>query len=161
MVGRKVLLRVEKSPAQPGEPVLEVERTCVVRDAAGVTRVKGISFTVRAGEIVGIAGVAGNGQSELLEALAGIRPIAGGRVSIKGRPIGEVAPRPHPRPRARAGGPAAHGPGARVRRLRERDPRLSARPGVQPPRLSEQGAGSSAPACAGCAATTSGPTMRS
>jgi general nucleoside transport system ATP-binding protein len=62
-----------------------------VRDAAGVSRVKGVSFTVRAGEIVGIAGVAGNGQSELLEALAGIRPIAGGRVAIRGRPIGQVA----------------------------------------------------------------------
>jgi simple sugar transport system ATP-binding protein len=70
--------------------VLEVENL-VVRDGAGVTRVKGISFTVRAGEIVGIAGVAGNGQSELLEALAGIRPIAGGRVAIKGHAIGEVA----------------------------------------------------------------------
>jgi general nucleoside transport system ATP-binding protein len=90
MVGRKVLLRVEKKPARPGAPVLEVENL-VVRDAAGVTRVKGISFTVRAGEIVGIAGVAGNGQSELLEALAGIRRLAGGRVSIRGRPISEVA----------------------------------------------------------------------
>ena len=90
MVGRKVLLRVDKGPARPGAPVLEVA-DLVVRDGAGVTRVKGVSFTVRAGEIVGIAGVAGNGQSELLEALAGIRPIAGGRVAIKGHAIGEVA----------------------------------------------------------------------
>ena len=90
MVGRKVLLRVDKGPARPGAPVLEVDHL-VVRDGAGVTRIKGISFTVRAGEIVGIAGVAGNGQSELLEALAGIRPIAGGRISIKGRPVGAVA----------------------------------------------------------------------
>jgi len=90
MVGRKVLLRVSKTPAKPGAPVLEVEGL-VVRDAAGITRVKGVSFTVHAGEIVGIAGVAGNGQSELLEALAGIRPIARGRVAIRGRPIGEVA----------------------------------------------------------------------
>jgi simple sugar transport system ATP-binding protein len=90
MVGRKVLLQVDKSPAKPGEPVLEVN-DLVVRDGAGVTRVKGISFAVRAGEIVGIAGVAGNGQSELLEALAGIRPIDGGRVAIRGRAIGEVA----------------------------------------------------------------------
>jgi simple sugar transport system ATP-binding protein len=90
MVGRKVLLRVAKGPARPGAPVLEVENL-VVRDGAGVTRVKGIGFTVRAGEIVGIAGVAGNGQSELLEALAGIRPIARGRVTIKGRPIDAVA----------------------------------------------------------------------
>jgi simple sugar transport system ATP-binding protein len=90
MVGRKVLLRVDKGPAHTGAPVLEVANL-VVRDGAGVTRVKGISFTVRAGEIVGIAGVAGNGQSELLEALAGIRPIASGRVAIKGRPIDEAA----------------------------------------------------------------------
>jgi simple sugar transport system ATP-binding protein len=90
MVGRKVLLRVDKGPARPGAPVLEVDHL-VVRDGAGVTRIKGISFTVRAGEIVGIAGVAGNGQSELLEALAGIRPIGGGRISIKGRPVGAVA----------------------------------------------------------------------
>jgi simple sugar transport system ATP-binding protein len=87
MVGRKVLLRVQKTPAKPGQPILEVERL-VVRDAAGVTRVKGISFEVRGGEIVGIAGVAGNGQSELLEALSGIRPIAEGRIMIKGRPLG-------------------------------------------------------------------------
>jgi general nucleoside transport system ATP-binding protein len=90
MVGRKVLLRVDKRPARPGEPVLEVT-DLVVRDLAGVTRIKGISFAVRAGEIVGIAGVAGNGQSELLEALAGIRPIAGGRIAVKGRAIDEVA----------------------------------------------------------------------
>jgi general nucleoside transport system ATP-binding protein len=89
MVGRKVLLRVDKGPARPGAPVLEVDHL-VVRDAAGVARVKDISFAVRAGEIVGIAGVAGNGQSELLEALAGIRPIAGGRIAIKGRPVSAV-----------------------------------------------------------------------
>ena len=87
MVGRKVLLRVEKTPAQPQAPILEVEGL-VVRDSLGVDRVKGISFDVRGGEIVGIAGVAGNGQSELLEALSGIRPITGGRIAIRGRPLG-------------------------------------------------------------------------
>ena len=86
MVGRKVLLRVHKGPARPGAPVLEVE-SLEVRDGAGVPRVKGVSFSVRAGEIVGIAGVAGNGQSQVLEALAGIRPIHGGRVRIKGQPL--------------------------------------------------------------------------
>ena len=65
MVGRKVLLRVDKTPAQPGAPVLEVENLQVI-DEKGVLRLKGIDLTVRAGEIVGIAGVAGNGQSELL-----------------------------------------------------------------------------------------------
>jgi ABC-type uncharacterized transport system ATPase subunit len=90
MVGRKVLLRVDKGPARPGQTILEVEGL-VVRDGAGVTRVKGISFLVRGGEIVGIAGVAGNGQSELLEALSGIRPFAEGRITIKGRPLGHAS----------------------------------------------------------------------
>jgi ABC-type uncharacterized transport system ATPase subunit len=71
MVGRKVLLSVEKKPATPGEMVLEVENLRV-RDEAGVERLKGVSLTIRAGEILGIAGVAGNGQSQLLEVLGGI-----------------------------------------------------------------------------------------
>lgn len=79
MVGRKVLLQVDKVPAQPGKPILEIENLRVT-DEAGVERVKGIDLTVRAGEIVGIAGVAGNGQSELLEVLGGMRP---GQGSIK------------------------------------------------------------------------------
>ena len=78
MVGRSVLLRVDKAPAAPKAPVLEVEGLSVV-DGQGVRRVKDVSFDVRAGEIVGIAGVAGNGQSELLEALAGIRSGHGAR----------------------------------------------------------------------------------
>jgi simple sugar transport system ATP-binding protein len=86
MVGRRVLLRVEKGPASPGAPQLSVDNL-VVRDDLGVPRVKGVSFTVRAGEIVGIAGVAGNGQSELLEAVSGMRVPAEGTVSIKGEPL--------------------------------------------------------------------------
>jgi simple sugar transport system ATP-binding protein len=70
MVGRKVLLRVDKKPASPGRTILEIENLRVV-DEHGVERLKGIDLTVRAGEIVGIAGVAGNGQSELLELLGG------------------------------------------------------------------------------------------
>jgi simple sugar transport system ATP-binding protein len=70
MVGRKVLLRVDKAPATPGKPVLEVENLHHI-DEAGVERLKGISLNVRAGEIVGIAGVSGNGQSELMRVLGG------------------------------------------------------------------------------------------
>ncbi|ABV94576.1 ribose import ATP-binding protein [Dinoroseobacter shibae DFL 12 = DSM 16493] len=85
MVGRKVLLRVDKTPAQPGAPILTVDDLRVVDDQ-GVERVKGISLQVRAGEVLGIAGVAGNGQSELLEVLGGMRP-ATGRVTVSGQQI--------------------------------------------------------------------------
>ncbi len=83
MVGRHVLLRVEKQEARPG-PVLLSVRNLTVKDARGVTMVDNVSFDVRAGEIVGIAGVAGNGQSELLEAIAGIRKPASGEIFIDG-----------------------------------------------------------------------------
>ncbi|WP_170361423.1 ABC transporter ATP-binding protein [Ruegeria arenilitoris] len=85
MVGRKVLLQVDKVPAKPGKPILEVENLRVF-DSAGVERVKGIDLTVRAGEIVGIAGVAGNGQSELLEVLGGMRP-GKGSIKLNGEPL--------------------------------------------------------------------------
>jgi len=90
MVGRRVLLRVEKGPAKPGEVVLAVEHLGV-RDSRGVPMVDDVSFTVRAGEIVGIAGVAGNGQSELLETIAGIRRYHSGRIVLAGEPIGPHA----------------------------------------------------------------------
>ncbi len=86
MVGRTVLLRVEKGEAAPREPVLEVENLAV-RDRSGVLRVKDVSFAVHAAEIVGIAGVAGNGQSELLEALAGTLAREKGAIRIKGEPV--------------------------------------------------------------------------
>ncbi|SEK58164.1 ABC transporter ATP-binding protein [Jannaschia helgolandensis] len=70
MVGRKVLLRVDKTPATPGAVVLEVENLRVVDDR-NVERLRGIDLTIRAGEVLGIAGVSGNGQSELLEILGG------------------------------------------------------------------------------------------
>jgi ABC-type uncharacterized transport system ATPase subunit len=85
MVGRKVLLHVEKAPASPGAPVLEVSNLSVT-DAKGVQRLRGISFNIRAGEILGIAGVAGNGQSELLHVLGGYGR-ATGEVRVNGRPI--------------------------------------------------------------------------
>ncbi len=82
MVGRKVLLRVDKAPARPGDKVLEVDDLRVV-DGAGVERLRGVSLSVRRGEILGLAGVAGNGQSDLLEVLGGMR--AGtGRVTVNG-----------------------------------------------------------------------------
>jgi simple sugar transport system ATP-binding protein len=84
MVGRKVLLRVEKGPPRPREPVLEV-RHVEVRDDQGVPRVKDVSFEVRGGEIVGIAGVAGNGQRELAETITGMRTPAGGEIVVAGR----------------------------------------------------------------------------
>ncbi len=86
MVGRTVLLRVEKGEAHPGEMLLEVE-DLNVDDRSGLRRVRGVSFAVRAGEILGIAGVAGNGQSELLEALAGILAPQSGHIRIKGAEI--------------------------------------------------------------------------
>jgi simple sugar transport system ATP-binding protein len=89
MVGHKVSLRVDKAPARPGEAVLEVA-DLVVENGLGVERVRGVSFTVRRGEIVAIAGVAGNGQSELLEALAGIRAVKFGHVRWRGRALGEA-----------------------------------------------------------------------
>ena len=89
MVGRTVSLHVDKAPARPGEPLLEVT-DLVVEDALGVERVKRVSFTVRRGEIVGVAGVAGNGQSELLEALAGIRPTKSGQIRVRGGRLAHV-----------------------------------------------------------------------
>jgi simple sugar transport system ATP-binding protein len=81
MVGREVLLRVEKKKATPGKLLLKVE-DLVVRDDRGLEAVRGVSFEVHAGEIVGIAGVDGNGQSELIDALAGLRHVTSGRILV-------------------------------------------------------------------------------
>ncbi|MDN2579660.1 ABC transporter ATP-binding protein [Aquibium sp. ELW1220] len=86
MVGRRVLLHVEKGEPKPAEVKLSV-KNLTVKDSRGVTMVSDVSFDVRAGEIVGIAGVAGNGQSELLETIAGIRKAISGSVLLDGRPI--------------------------------------------------------------------------
>jgi general nucleoside transport system ATP-binding protein len=94
MVGRRVLLKVEKTPRAPGPPALEVENLSVI-DQRGVLRVANATFTVHAGEIVGIAGVAGNGQSELLEAISGMRrPVLGG-IKVDGRAIPHREHDPH------------------------------------------------------------------
>jgi general nucleoside transport system ATP-binding protein len=94
MVGREVLLRVEKKPAEPGETLLEVE-DLHVSDERGLPAVRGVSFAVRAGEIVAIAGVDGNGQTELVEALAGLRKPSAGQISIAGEEVTNAAPRDH------------------------------------------------------------------
>jgi simple sugar transport system ATP-binding protein len=86
MVGRDVLLRVEKTPAEPGAPLLRVE-DLRVREERGLECVRGISFEVRAGEIVGIAGVDGNGQTELVEAIAGLRKPEAGRIIVGGEDV--------------------------------------------------------------------------
>ena len=86
MVGRPVDLVVDKDPAKPGEVVLSVENLVVFDDRDQRT-VDGVSLEVRAGEIVGIAGVQGNGQTELVESITGMRPSLGGSVKLKGEDI--------------------------------------------------------------------------
>lgn len=92
MVGRPVELRVKKKPAQPGEVVLEAQNLIVADDRMNKT-VDGVSFEVRAGEVLGIAGVQGNGQTELVEALTGLRPIVEGRLRIAGQDCTKASPR--------------------------------------------------------------------
>ncbi|HVC88462.1 MAG TPA: ABC transporter ATP-binding protein [Gaiellaceae bacterium] len=92
MVGREVLLQVEKAPAQPGDVLLSVG-DLHVRDERGIPKVRGVSFDVRAGEIVGIAGVDGNGQTELIEAITGLRKIESGSITVAGRELREASAR--------------------------------------------------------------------
>src|SRR5438093_8189 len=86
MVGRDVLLQVERPPATPGEPLMEVGDLEVL-DSRGLPAVRGVSFQVRAGEIVALAGVDGNGQSELIEAITGLTRVHAGRIKVGGREI--------------------------------------------------------------------------
>jgi general nucleoside transport system ATP-binding protein len=94
MVGREVLLRVDKGAHAAGEPLLQVERLSV-RDDRGLEKVRDVSFEVRAGEIVGIAGVDGNGQTELIDALSGLRKPDGGRIVLAGREVTGESVRAH------------------------------------------------------------------
>lgn len=93
MVGREVILTVQKKPAQPKEDVLMVS-DLRVKDVRGLDAVRGVSFAVRAGEVLGIAGVQGNGQTELAEALSGLRSSEGGRFAIEGKDLTGRPPRP-------------------------------------------------------------------
>jgi simple sugar transport system ATP-binding protein len=92
MVGREVILTVEKEAAQPKEDALKVEGLHV-RDQRGLETVRGVSFNVRSGEILGVAGVQGNGQTELVEALTGLRAIESGKIMLDGRDLSGKPPR--------------------------------------------------------------------
>ncbi|QEC47584.1 ABC transporter ATP-binding protein [Baekduia soli] len=92
MVGRDVVLRVEKEARTPGAPLLEIDDLHVTDDR-GLPAVDGVSLQVRAGEIVAVAGIDGNGQSEIIDAVCGLRPVASGHVRIGGRDITGCDPR--------------------------------------------------------------------
>ena len=92
MVGREVALVVDKIPAHPGEAVLQVDHLDVLDDRLNLA-VDNVSFDVRAGEVLGIAGVQGNGQTELVEALTGLRPSLAGAVRIGGQDTTRAGPR--------------------------------------------------------------------
>lgn len=92
MVGREVLLQVNKATAHPGAPVLEVEQL-QARNDLGEVCLREITLQVRAGEIVGVAGVQGNGQTELVEVLTGLRPVERGCIHIQGRDLSQASPR--------------------------------------------------------------------
>ena len=92
MVGRKVILQIDKADAHPGEEILHVENLSVMDDRKHMT-VDGVSLSVRAGEILGVAGVQGNGQTELTEALTGLRHVAEGRVTILDHDTTHATPR--------------------------------------------------------------------
>jgi general nucleoside transport system ATP-binding protein len=108
MVGHEVTLTVARGPARPGDVVLRGEELRV-RDARGLLAVDGATFAVRAGEVLGLAGVQGNGQSELVEALVGLRPLVGGTLERPG--VGTAAAPP----RAVWAGGTAHVPEDRQR----------------------------------------------
>ena len=86
MVGRPVKLNIEKEPAQPGDPVISAEGIRIVDDV-GQVQVDDVSFSVRSGEIYALAGVQGNGQTELTEALVGLTPVERGTITIDGRDV--------------------------------------------------------------------------
>ncbi|NPA31900.1 MAG: ABC transporter ATP-binding protein [Chloroflexi bacterium] len=92
MVGREVLLSMDKPPQKRGAPVLRVRNLTYVSET-GRTVLKDVTFNVHAGEILGVAGVEGNGQTELVEVLTGLRPATAGQASVEGKEILAATPR--------------------------------------------------------------------
>ncbi|MCM3087445.1 ABC transporter ATP-binding protein [Bhargavaea ginsengi] len=92
MVGRQVTFKTEKGPASPTDEVLQINGL-TVEDARGVAKVKNLNLSIRKGEIVGIAGIDGNGQSELIEAITGLRKSKSGKIMINGKDITNRKPR--------------------------------------------------------------------
>ncbi|WP_099221493.1 ABC transporter ATP-binding protein [Listeria costaricensis] len=92
MVGREVVFKTEKTPAHPGEDVLVI-KDLIVKESRGVESVRGLNLSVRAGEIVGIAGVDGNGQSELIQAISGLTKVTNGTITLNGQRIENKKPR--------------------------------------------------------------------
>ncbi|WP_342044324.1 ABC transporter ATP-binding protein [Bacillus sp. OTU530] len=86
MVGRQVSFKTEKSDAKPSQDVLSI-RNLTVHDTRGLPAVKGLDLTVRAGEVMGIAGIEGNGQSELIEVITGLRKVESGSITLSGKEI--------------------------------------------------------------------------
>ncbi len=138
MVGREVLLRVDKKPAKPGDVTFKVENLTASSDR-GVPALKGVSFELRQGEILGIAGVEGNGQSELMEVLAGTRRATGGRVLLGDKDVTSFDARtereagiaqgvrhPHSHHRHRRAQPLRRQPAEDHRRQRDGEPPASA-----------------------------------
>lgn len=92
MVGRSVSFKTEKVEASPKEVILSI-KDLVVNENRGIPAVKGLSLDVRAGEVVGIAGIDGNGQSELIQAITGLRKVKSGSITIKGEEVVGKTPR--------------------------------------------------------------------
>jgi simple sugar transport system ATP-binding protein len=92
MVGREVVFKTEKKPSEPKQEVLSI-KDLIVKDSRGVTAVNGLDLQVRAGEIVGIAGIDGNGQTELIEAITGLRKSESGSVKVNGKELLNLSPR--------------------------------------------------------------------
>ncbi|MEY8370681.1 ABC transporter ATP-binding protein [Aerococcaceae bacterium 50-4] len=92
MVGRHVNFTVDKKPAKPGSVILQVE-DLIVNESRGLQAVKSVDFDVRAGEVLGIAGIDGNGQTELIQAIAGLRKVVSGKVVLSGKDVTNKRPR--------------------------------------------------------------------